>query len=412
MKIGYACIPLKIPNRTNRSFSIKNYNETLLIEKINSNLDDLLKILKYNISNDIYLFRIASDIIPFGSHPINNFNWSYEFKDKLKIIGNFIKKNNIRVSMHPGQYTVINSNNSDTVKKSIKDLEYHTKFLDSFDLDNKHKIILHIGGIYNDKPTAINNFINTYNSLPLNIKNRLVIENDEKNYSIDDLIYISEKCSIPIVYDNLHNYCFKGFYENPCSILSKIKHSWKYTDGNIKVHYSEQDINKKQGSHSFTITSQKILDYILETQNFDIDIMLEVKDKDFSAIKAINLFKEYNKLTNILDIKNELTTYEFYLKEKDKFAYEKGEYLLNTYGFNKFYSFIESLYFKTSNEDTYILALKEIYFKLEPLLSNFEINHFNKLIQNKDFIKGKNYLYKLCQKKNLYNMISMYYFYV
>ena len=140
--------------------------------------------------------------------------------------------------------------------------------------------------------------------------------------------------------------------------------------------------------------------------------MLEVKDKDFSAIKAINLFKEYNKLTNILDIKNELTTYEFYLKEKDKFAYEKGEYLLNTYGFNKFYSFIESLYYKTSNEDTYILALKEIYFKLEPLLSNFEINHFNKLIQNKDFIKGKNYLYKLCQKKNLYNMISMYYFYV
>lgn len=412
MKIGYACIPLKIPNRTNRSFSIKNYNETLLTEKINSNLDDLLKILKYNISNDIYLFRIASDIIPFGSHPINNFNWSYEFKDKLKIIGDFIKKNNIRVSMHPGQYTVINSNNSDTVKKSIKDLEYHTKFLDSFDLDNKHKIILHIGGIYNDKPTAINNFINTYNSLPLNIKNRLVIENDEKNYSIDDLIYISEKCSIPIVYDNLHNYCFKGFYENPCSILSKIKHSWKYTDGNIKVHYSEQDINKKQGSHSFTITSQKILDYILETQNFDIDIMLEVKDKDFSAIKAINLFKEYNKLTNILDIKNELTAYEFYLKEKDKFAYEKGEYLLNTYGFNKFYSFIESLYFKTSNEDTYILALKEIYFKLEPLLSNFEINHFNKLIQNKDFIKGKNYLYKLCQKKNLYNMISMYYFYV
>lgn len=412
MKIGYACIPLKIPNRTNRSFSIKNYNETLLTEKINSNLDDLLKILKYNISNDIYLFRIASDIIPFGSHPINNFNWSYEFKDKLKIIGNFIKKNNIRVSMHPGQYTVINSNNSDTVKKSIKDLEYHTKFLDSFDLDNKHKIILHIGGIYNDKPTAINNFINTYNSLPLNIKNRLVIENDEKNYSIDDLIYISEKCSIPIVYDNLHNYCFKGFYENPCSILSKIKHSWKYTDGNIKVHYSEQDINKKQGSHSFTITSQKILDYILETQNFDIDIMLEVKDKDFSAIKAINLFKEYNKLTNILDIKNELTAYEFYLKEKDKFAYEKGEYLLNTYGFNKFYSFIESLYYKTSNEDTYILALKEIYFKLEPLLSNFEINHFNKLIQNKDFIKGKNYLYKLCQKKNLYNMISMYYFYV
>lgn len=412
MKIGYACTPLKVLNRTNRSFSLKNYNQELLIDKINSNLDDLLEILKYNISKDIYLFRISSDIIPFGSHPVNEYNWHYKFKDKLKFIGNFIKENNIRVSMHPGQYTILNSNNPNTVKNSIKDLEYHAKFLDSLEVNNTCKIILHVGGVYNNKPYAINNFIKIYNSLPLNIKNRLVIENDEKNYNIDDLIYISEKCSIPIIYDNLHNYCFKGIYENPYSILNKIKHSWNINDGNIKVHYSEQNINKKTGSHSFTINSEKFLNYILEINGLNIDIMLEVKDKDFSAIKAVNLLKEKNNLITTSNIDNELKAYEFYLKEKDKFAFEEGNYLIHSYGLKKFYSFIEEIYFKDSNEENFILALKEIYFKLEPLLTSSEINHFNKLIKNKDFLKGKSYLHKICKKKNLSNMISMYYFYI
>lgn len=411
MNIGYACIPLKILNRTNRSFLLKNYTENLLINKIDSNLNDLLEILKYNTSKDIYLFRISSDIIPFGSHDINKFNWSNHFKDKLKNIGEFIFNNNIRVSMHPGQYTVINSINLNTVKKSIKDLEYHALFLDSLGVDDSCKIILHVGGIYNNKENAINNFINTYNELPLNIKNRLVIENDEKNYGINDLIYISNKCSIPIIYDNLHNYCFEGFIGDNYSILNSIKHTWNAKDGSLKLHYSEQNPKKKKGSHSYTINSKNFLNYISSLKDLDVDIMLEVKDKDFSAIKAVNLLKEFNCISNDKFKEDELNTYEFYLKEKSEYAFEKARFLLNTYGYIEFYEFIDSLIYSEIKDTNYIKTLKEVYLKLEPYLSLSESNHFNKIFKNNDLIKAKEYLYKICVKKDFKDMISMYYFY-
>lgn len=92
MKIGYACTPLKIPSKTTKSFIIKNYSEDLLINCISSNLKSLIDILNYNISNEIFLFRISSDIVPFASHEINTFDWEKYFKDDFYKIGNLIKK--------------------------------------------------------------------------------------------------------------------------------------------------------------------------------------------------------------------------------------------------------------------------------------------------------------------------------
>lgn len=87
--------------------------------------------------------------------------------------------NDIRVSMHPGQYTVLNSPNDDVVKRAIEDLNYHVKVLDNFGVGENHKIILHIGGVYNDKEQAINRFADNYKRLNDQVRERLVIENDE-----------------------------------------------------------------------------------------------------------------------------------------------------------------------------------------------------------------------------------------
>lgn len=133
MKIGYACTPLSTSLKTTRKFTLSSYNEDILKTTISHNLLDLYKILEFNNKLGIKLFRISSDIIPFGSHSINTFNWSQYFSDELKSIGEFIKKNNLRVSMHPGQYTVLNSTNDEIVHKAIEDLNYHTSLLDSWD---------------------------------------------------------------------------------------------------------------------------------------------------------------------------------------------------------------------------------------------------------------------------------------
>ncbi|MBM6839362.1 UV DNA damage repair endonuclease UvsE, partial [Clostridium saudiense] len=142
----------------------------------------------------IKLFRISSDIIPLGSHKINNYNWWDNNKELLNKIGDYIKSNNMRVSMHPGQYTLLNSPKKDVVEKSILDLSFHCKFLDALNLPASHKIILHVGGVYNNKKSAINRFVTEYNNLDNSIKKRLIIENDERFFSIYDLLEINSRC--------------------------------------------------------------------------------------------------------------------------------------------------------------------------------------------------------------------------
>mgnify|MGYP001586874762 FL=1 len=97
MKIGYACIPMILNYRTNRSFVLKNFSYERFYNCVKENLQDLYKILEQNVKNNIYFFRISSDIIPFASHDVNDIKWWEIFKDELCDIGNFIKENNIRV---------------------------------------------------------------------------------------------------------------------------------------------------------------------------------------------------------------------------------------------------------------------------------------------------------------------------
>ena len=145
MNIGYACINVGTFETKMRSCLIKNATPEILSTLIQSNLEELDNILDYNIRNDIKLFRISSDIIPFGSHPINTLKWWEKFNNQLKEIGKKALENNIRLSMHPGQYTVINSLDEAVVKRSVADLKYHAKFLDSMGLgqeQSSRKIII------------------------------------------------------------------------------------------------------------------------------------------------------------------------------------------------------------------------------------------------------------------------------
>ena len=128
MKIGYACMTIGLDTSL-KSCILKNATPDVLSDIIANNLTHLKNSILYNIENNIKLFRISSDIIPFASHPVNTLNWKTIYKDELFSIGTLIKKSNMRVSMHPGQYTIINSPTAEVVEKSILELQYHADFL-------------------------------------------------------------------------------------------------------------------------------------------------------------------------------------------------------------------------------------------------------------------------------------------
>lgn len=286
-KLGYACINLSIKEKSNHKCILKNWTDKKGCELIKLNLMALIKILNYNKEKKIKLFRISSEIIPFATHEVNTIKWWLEFQELLNEIKLIIKNNKFRVSMHPGQYSVLNSIHPKVVINAIKDIEYHSKFLDCItDTDYKNKVIIHIGGVYNEKEKSVERFINNFYKLNRSSSNRLVIENDEKSYNVDEVLYISDKLKIPVIFDNLHNE-INPVNETIENLLNKCFKTWKRRDGVPKIHYSEQDSNKKAGSHSQTVNPEKFISFFQKNIKSKCDVMLEVKDKNISVEKIL-----------------------------------------------------------------------------------------------------------------------------
>lgn len=285
INLGYACINTTINCTSNKTFRLKSYSEERLKETIELNLECLEKIIEWNNENEIKFFRIGSGLIPFASHEICKFNWQEFYKEKFKKIGEKIKKYSIRVSMHPDQFVVINSPNEKIVEKSIKEIEYHCDVLDLIGIKGEGKITLHVGGMYGNKEEAIERFISNYNKLSKRVKERIVVENDDKMYTIDDCLYINERCGIPVVFDWFHHKC------NPVKKLNyeRIIKTWKKKDGNPIFHYSEQLKEGRKGSHSHTINVKEYKKFEKEIKKYNVDVMLEVKDKEKSLLKIKNV---------------------------------------------------------------------------------------------------------------------------
>ena len=195
MKIGYPCINNSIPRNAPSTFRLASYSENRLVQTIKINLIHLNRILKYNVKNNLLFFRISSDLIPFASHPICKLNWRRVFRSEFEEIGDFIKSHNIRVSMHPDQFVILNSPNTKTVENSINELKYHCNILDAMCLDETAKIQIHVGGVYKNKQDAIDRFVRTFIDInkfvDSSIKKRLVIENDDCLYSLKESRTIS-----------------------------------------------------------------------------------------------------------------------------------------------------------------------------------------------------------------------------
>lgn len=289
MKIGYPCINTSIQRHHTSTFRLASYSEMRLIQTVRDNLTHLEKILKFNVENRLLFFRISSDLVPFASHPICKFNWIDHFKSEFKHLGEYIKANDIRISMHPDQFVILNSSNEKVTDNSINELKYHCNILDAMDLDQTAKIQIHVGGVYGDKPKAIKKFIECYSTLSEAIKERMTIENDDHLFNLKDCLEIHQQTGIPIIFDNFHHECFNYSKESIIQAIKKASLTWKVKDGLPMLDYSSQSRGERKGKHATTLDPLLFCKFIMETQRLDFDLMLEIKDKEKSALAALKL---------------------------------------------------------------------------------------------------------------------------
>ncbi len=420
MKIGYPCIIYGLSGYNLRGCVLANATPEKIREIAEHNLRILSKMIDFNINNKISLFRISSDIIPFASHPVNTLKWWDEFEDQLSDIGKKIISAKMRVSMHPGQYTVINSPNSLVVERAISDLEYHARFLDSLGVDISNKIIIHIGGVYGEKEASIERFKETYSNLSEKIKNRLIIENDERNYTVEEVLDIGESLGIPVVFDILHHRLNPS--ENNISettLIERCNKTWASSDGRQKIHYSQQDAKSRPGAHSKTITVKEFIDFVNNIDTSNLDIMLEVKDKNISAVKCINSISQaIQESKNRQIIEKEWARYKYLVLSHSHKIYLKIRELLRD---NKiisaldFYEIVDQGLMNTPLKSDEINAAQHVWGYFKKNATEGEKVKMNKLISeysnDKININSiKRFLYKLAYKYDILYLKDNYYF--
>lgn len=295
MKIGYPCINLSLSVRSSRTFRLGSYSEAKFKEIVENNLSALADILKYNVENNLLFFRISSDLVPFASHPVCQLNWQDFYKGEFLKLGKFIKKSGLRVSMHPDQFVLINSLREDVLRASLGELHYQCEVLDLMGLDATHKVQIHVGGVYDDKQASLKRFISRYSALPAKIKKRLIIENDDRLYDFADCLFINKKTGVPIILDVFHYKC-NNQNESLKHVLKKAVSTWKKADGVPMLDYSSQDKHKKKGSHVASMDVRDFTNFVSHLGRRDFDIMLEIKDKEKSALKGLEILKKLKKI--------------------------------------------------------------------------------------------------------------------
>lgn len=286
MRIGYPCINRTLDCSANKTFRLKSYSEERLVETVDNNLRCLKEILAFNVDHDIYFFRITSDLVPFASHEINTFNWQNHFSGAFQELGDFIDERDMRVAMHPDQFIVLNSIHEHVYERSLAELRYHAEMLDLMHVDATAKIQIHVGGVYDDKEASMERFAGRYNELDDQIKKRLVVENDDVSYTIEDCIQIHEMTGIPVVFDYLHHHV-KRSDGSLNEILQHVDATWSDDDGPPIYDYSSQEPGERAGKHAEHIDRHDFTDFLKKTKEHAFDVMLEIKDKEKSAIDAI-----------------------------------------------------------------------------------------------------------------------------
>ena len=294
MNLGYACINMTLGKKiitTNRSM----INKTFIQRGINyaaelgiQNVKDLETIIKWNVENNIKLFRISSDMFPWASeYGIENLPNITEIAEVMKRTGEYAKSHGVRLGCHPGPFNVLCSPNDKVVENTIKDLELHGKVLDLLGLERSpyNKINIHCNGVYGDKIASMERFCQNYDRLSDSVKTRLTIENDDRAsmYSVKDLMYIHERIGIPIVFDyHHHNFNTGGLSEQEA--LELAMSTWP-DDITPVVHYSS---SKSKETGNPKDKPQAHANYILEkidNYGHNIDVVLECKAKELALLE-------------------------------------------------------------------------------------------------------------------------------
>lgn len=265
----------------------------LLTRVARKNLENTLRILQDNSFDGIRVYRFTSKLVPLCTHPdFSGWDYRAELAAEFKKVGEFVRENRMRVSLHPDHFTLLNSPEPEVITASLRDLDYHTNILEAMGLDNTAKLVIHVGGKYQNRQQAIRRFREQFSRLPDRIKQRITLENDDRCFTAAEVLQLAKELQIPMVLD-IHHHQILNNGETLEALLPEVFATWN--DLPPKVHISSPRDTKNPRYHADFVSVATVIDFIRLTEKIgqDFDIMLEAKQKDLALFKLVEELREY-----------------------------------------------------------------------------------------------------------------------
>lgn len=301
IRLGYACINLALGaskvcvNNSCIAKTVHKHGKSILAEKARMNLESVIKILEWNERHGIRFYRMSSDMFPHVTNKefiSNNEKYAIpleEFSEYFRRIGEYARDKGHRLTFHPSHFNQVGTPMASVFEKTRMDLEYHADILDFCGCDEDSVMVVHGGGTYNDKETTKLRWIQQFGRLTRNAQDRIVIENCERQYSVEDALELARAVKRPVVFDVHHHVCYDKLVceqKNAGEYMKEVLKTW----GSIrpKFHISEQDMEKRTGAHSPYVYT--IPDYFFDIEQ-SFDLMIEAKRKEQAVLYLKEKYK-------------------------------------------------------------------------------------------------------------------------
>jgi UV DNA damage endonuclease len=268
-------------------------------------LERLRAVLEYCDAHDIRMYRMATALAPYASHPdLRGFRAQpRECAAELAEVGKLAQELDIRLSSHPGQYTVLNSEDERIRRLAVEELEVQAELMDAMGLGPEAVVVIHVGGAAGGAGPALDRFEQGFELLSETARARLVVENDDRSFGLSDVLRLSDRIGRPVVWDARHHRCHDPDRIPDREALALALATWPA--GVVpKVHYASpktvvEERRKRVGrrverslvlpalrAHADLIDPISFEHFVGETgRGMDFDVMLEAKAKDLALLR-------------------------------------------------------------------------------------------------------------------------------
>jgi UV DNA damage endonuclease len=262
-------------------------------------IEMLHAVLDYLREAGLRMYRISSDFVPYATHPdLPQFHRQLEeHAGELGLLGRYANQLDIRLSLHPSQYIVLNAKDDEVARKSMLDLDVQARLLDAMEQGPEAVVVLHVGGVYGDRQASLERFAANFERLSEPARRRLVVENDEFSFTVEDCLWVHERTGVPVVIDHQHHRLNPGTLRADDAARAALG-TWS-AGVTPKIHFSSPRLDGREvkrgksvkleapllRQHADYVDPWTFADFLEPLRDLPFDVMVEAKAKDLAVLK-------------------------------------------------------------------------------------------------------------------------------